>query len=84
MENPTADDRSRPHGDNSLTMKIITVYYKANIPRGLVARIPRFHRGGPGSIPGVGTLFTFFSSRRLLELIDPTRGLWLLNQLAQN
>ena len=34
---------------------------RSNIPRGLVARIPRFHRGGPGSIPGVGTLFTFFS-----------------------
>ena len=27
------------------------------IPRGLMARIPGFHPGGPGSIPGVGKLF---------------------------
>ena len=27
------------------------------IPYGLVVRIPGFHPGGPGSIPGVGTLF---------------------------
>ena len=26
------------------------------IPRGLMARIPGFHPGGPGSIPGVGEL----------------------------
>ena len=25
-----------------------------SIPRGLMARIPGFHPGGPGSIPGVG------------------------------
>ena len=29
-----------------------------SIPHGLMARIPGFHPGGPGSIPGVGeTLF---------------------------
>ena len=27
-----------------------------NVPRGLMARIPGFHPGGPGSIPGVGGL----------------------------
>ena len=27
------------------------------LPYGLVVRIPGFHPGGPGSIPGVGTLF---------------------------
>ena len=27
------------------------------IPRGLTARIPGFHPGGPGSTPGVGKLF---------------------------
>ncbi len=27
------------------------------IPHGLVVRIPAFHVGGPGSIPGMGTLF---------------------------
>ena len=26
----------------------------STIPRGLMARIPGFHPGGPGSIPGVG------------------------------
>ena len=25
------------------------------VPYGLVVRIPAFHAGGPGSIPGVGT-----------------------------
>ena len=28
-----------------------------SIPRGLMARIPGFHPGGPGSIPGVGDIF---------------------------
>ena len=27
-----------------------------SIPHGLMARIPGFHPGGPGSIPGVGEL----------------------------
>ena len=27
------------------------------IPYGLVVRIPAFHAGGPGSIPGVGIIF---------------------------
>ena len=27
----------------------------ASLPYGLVVRIPGFHPGGPGSIPGVGT-----------------------------
>ena len=30
------------------------------IPRGLMARIPGFHPGGPGSIPGVGVIFFSF------------------------
>ena len=30
-----------------------------SIPRGLMARIPGFHPGGPGSIPGVG-VFIFY------------------------
>lgn len=29
-----------------------------NFPYGLVVRIPAFHAGGPGSIPGVGASFT--------------------------
>ena len=31
-----------------------------HIPCGLVARIRRSHRRGPGSIPGTGVIFTFF------------------------
>ena len=30
------------------------------IPFGLVVRIPGFHPGGPGSIPGVGITFLLF------------------------
>ena len=30
------------------------------IPFGLVVRIPGFHPGGPGSIPGVGSYLFFF------------------------
>ena len=30
------------------------------IPYGLVVRIPGFHPGGPGSIPGVGTVWKLF------------------------
>ena len=32
----------------------------AAVPFGLVVRIPGFHPGGPGSIPGVGSNFFFF------------------------
>ena len=28
---------------------------ESGLPYGLVVRIPAFHAGGPGSIPGVGT-----------------------------
>jgi hypothetical protein len=42
------------------------------IPYGLVVRIPAFHAGGPGSIPGVGKIIfshskenTFYSKFRL-------------------
>ena len=31
-----------------------------HLPDGLVVRIPRSHRGGPGSIPGQGTSFLLF------------------------
>ena len=30
---------------------------RAAVPYGLVVRIPAFHAGGPGSIPGVGGAF---------------------------
>ena len=39
---------------------------KSGIPYGLVVRIPGFHPGGPGSIPGVGT---FWSKSFLIFLV---------------
>ena len=33
------------------------VHSMSRIPYGLVVRIPAFHAGGPGSIPGVGAQF---------------------------
>ena len=40
-----------------------------SIPHGLMARIPGFHPGGPGSIPGVGEPFfvIFFFFFKLLN-----------------
>ena len=39
-------------------------------PRGLMARIPGFHPGGPGSIPGVGEiLFAFYGTSSKLVLL---------------
>ena len=40
--------------------KLLLLY--VTIPRGLMARIPGFHPGGPGSIPGVGENFFAFHS----------------------
>merc|ERR1711860_234725 len=38
------------------------------LPYGLVVRIPGFHPGGPGSIPGVGTYFcSRMQSGQLIE-----------------
>ena len=42
--------------DHELQLGIIDKN-ECNIPRGLMARIPGSHPGGPGSIPGVGVLF---------------------------
>ena len=46
--------------DPKLIAKIrfpILKVHKPAIPYGLVVRIPAFHAGGPGSIPGVGGNF---------------------------
>ena len=46
------------------------------VPFGLVVRISGSHPGGPGSIPGMGTLFScqafffFLSHKGLLILLD--------------
>ena len=42
-------------------------YAMACIPYGLVVRIPGFHPGGPGSIPGVGNCFTVWDLVKNLE-----------------
>ena len=39
-----------------------------DIPRGLMARIPGFHPGGPGSIPGVGEYNTFLNKTERLSV----------------
>ena len=36
--------------------KYIQFHQQRSVPCGLVVRIPGFHPGGPGSIPGMGTL----------------------------
>ena len=57
--------------------QIVTPAPHSVLPYGLVVRIPGFHPGGPGSIPGVGTYFcliivSFFISLFLLSLILDT------------
>ena len=47
------------------------VYPVVAIPRGLVVRIRRSHRRGPGSIPGVGSFY--FDSLSLCD--SPCRSL---------
>ena len=40
---------------NYVMFNTATAAMKHVVPHGLVVRIPAFHVGGPGSIPGVGT-----------------------------
>ena len=48
-----------------------TSYLGGHVPDGLVARIRRFHRRGPGSIPGQGKKERwFFVCSRLYELLS--------------
>ena len=42
------------------------------LPCGLVVRIPGFHPGGPGSIPGMGTFFILFSKTLLHQIHSNT------------
>ena len=52
---------SRAAQQKLLSQVLYFVCFFSSIPRGLMARIPGFHPGGPGSIPGVGVQ-SFFSS----------------------
>ena len=46
--------------------------YGIQIPYGLVARIPGFHPGGSGSIPGMGKIFFFLYLHKYSFLFVPT------------
>ena len=46
-----------------------------SIPYGLVVRIPAFHAGGPGSIPGVGA--NYFDTKYLIS-IEASEGYFLM------
>ena len=47
-------------------------------PFGLVVRIPGFHPGGPGSIPGVGMLpFSFLQSTYTVDLFHRSLAFFL-------
>ena len=46
---------------NSYIIYVIELYSNDILPYGLVVRIPAFHAGGPGSIPGVGTFLLLFT-----------------------
>ena len=35
---------------------------RLSVPDGLGVRIPGFHPGGPGSIPGLGAFFYYFTT----------------------
>ena len=52
---------SRAAQQKLLSQVLYFACFFSSIPRGLMARIPGFHPGGPGSIPGVGVQ-SFFSS----------------------
>ena len=43
-----------------LQMDVLDSFYTILIPCGLVVRIWRFHRHGPGSIPGMGIFLSTF------------------------
>ena len=56
---------ARPY-DSVLTKTLTTTEH---FPRGLVVRIRRSHRRGPGSIPGVEFAFLYFSLRFITPVI---------------
>ncbi len=45
--------------DYSSQKYIVYIIRRLQLPYGLVVRIPAFHAGGPGSIPGVGNIFEY-------------------------
>ena len=49
-----------------------------------MARIPGFHPGGPGSIPGVGIKLTFLYCARCKVQIDKANSVFRMNLEAQH
>ena len=47
---------------------VCVAQHLSGLPCGLVVRIPGFHPGGPGSIPGMGNLFALFVHHSLSPL----------------
>ena len=47
---------------------VCVAQHLSGLPCGLVVRIPGFHPGGPGSIPGMGSLFALFVHHSLSPL----------------
>lgn len=70
---------------------VILIFHLNIVPRGLVVRIWRSHRQGPGSIPGTGKLFLklkFFISLKFyfnkLDLIYFNKCIWILYFYIEN
>ena len=57
---------------------------RRQVPNGLGVRIPDSHSGGPGSIPGSGGLFGYFSA--LKNAISIRKGLrpFLMHFIKEN
>ena len=53
----------------------VHVFLINSIPRGLVVRIRRSHRRGPGSIPGVGIISFLYIMDRTIRNFVKTRNL---------
>ena len=69
-ETSLAIKRHMAVGYTRLAIALLVLYINLYVPArahcysiryGLVVRIFRFHRKGPGSIPGIGAYFFFFS-----------------------
>ena len=51
------NDLNKDENNGTFNSKCLLTDYNNHIPDGLGVRIPGFHPGGPGSIPGLGALF---------------------------
>ena len=61
---------------NNIRPVIFSIYH--DLPRGLVVRIRRSHRRGPGSIPGVG-IVSCFGKSNFIRLVGSSIRLGFVN-----